>query len=356
MNVDPPISSTATIASTASIASSSKPRLDWLKWLSWIGWIFLAILLVFVAVLWLKVDRIERQSVQRADSLAARTQALESQSQLMQDAARELTTRSAALESRLTEAAGQQAQLEKMYSNRSNDEVDSLLADIEQSVAIANQQLLVSGQITSALLLLQEADRSALRNKNPALIVVHRLIARDIERLKALPAIDTLQLASRLDAVSNSVEQMPLISDVTPQQTGLGAGKPVISSRKKSDEPAASPMTDRWMSELQQLFRVRKVDQADGLLVSPEQAFFVRQNFKLTLAAARVALVSRNDSLFKSDIANAQRNIRLYFDTKHPKVLASQASLEQLANTKIAFELPSLSETLIAVRSARSQR
>ena len=344
-----------TVSSNSSDAKSpdAKSRSRWLNRL-----VFLILLLVvaLIAVLWLRVDRIGKEAVQRADTLAARTQALESQSKLLQDAARELTTRSTALESRLTEAAGQQAQLEKMYSNRSNDEVDSLLADIEQSVAIANQQLLVSGQVTSALLLLQEADRSAVRSKNPSLLVVHRLLSRDVERLKALPAIDTLQLASRLDAVSISVDQMPLTSDINMQVAGAGISKQIITSQKKSEAAEPSPLTDRWMSELQQLFRVRKIEQADGLLISPEQAFFVRQNFKLTLSAARVALVSRNDSLFKSDINNAQRNLRLYFDPRHPKVMASQASLEQLANTKIAVELPSLSETLVAVRSARSQR
>jgi uroporphyrin-III C-methyltransferase len=303
--------------------------------------ILLALLCAIMVFLWLRLDRVETEAKQRAAEISARTAQLETQSKLMQDAARELTSRANAVEARITEAANQQAQLEKLYSNRSTDETDSLLSDIEQSVSLANQQLLASGQIASALLLLQEADRGAVKSKSPSLLIVHRLLLKDIEKLKAAPAVDVIQLSNRLDAVAQTLDALPLLTDIV---------------NEKSTAQNAAAKGNRWTEDLKRMFSVHKVDDPSSLLLNPEQAFFVRQNAKLALASARLALFSRNEILFKNDVQKANTALKTYFDSRNAKVGVQVANLEQLAATKIAVETPTLSETLNAIRSARGQR
>jgi uroporphyrin-III C-methyltransferase len=301
----------------------------------------LGLLVVAVALIWLRLDRVESEGKQRGAELASRTTLLETQGKLMQDAARELTTRANAVEARITEAANSQAQLEKIYSNRSTDDTDSLLSDIEQSVSLANQQLLASGQIASALLLLQDADRGALKSKNPSLLLVHRLLLKDIEKLKAAPAVDVIQLSNRLDNVGVTLDALPLLTDM-PKKVETPFGETANASR--------------WTGDFKRLFNIHKVDEPSALLLSPEQAFFVRQNAKLALASARLALFSRNEALFKADIQKVSSALKIYFDGRNARVGAQIANLEQLASTKIAVETPTLSETLNAIRSARNQR
>jgi uroporphyrin-III C-methyltransferase len=304
--------------------------------------LFLVLLAIATALIWLRLDRVEKESKLRSAEISARTAMLETQSKLMQDSARELTTRANAVEARITEAANQQAQLEKLYSNRSTDETDTLLADIEQSVSLANQQLLASGQVASALLLLQEADRGAVKSKSPSLLVVHRLLLKDIEKLKAAPAVDVIQLSNRLDAVAQNLDALPLLID--------------IANEKGGTSKSAAGVTPNWAVDLRRMFSIHKVDDPSSLMLNPEQAFFVRQNAKLALASARLALFSRNETLFKADIQKTTGALKNYFDNRNAKVSAQIANLEQLAATKIAFETPTLSETLNAIRSARTQR
>jgi uroporphyrin-III C-methyltransferase len=303
--------------------------------------VLLALLCAVMLFFWLRLDRVETEAKQRAAEISARTTTLETQGKLMQDSVRELTTRANAVEARITEAANQQAQLEKLYSNRTTDETDSLLSDIEQSVSLANQQLLSSGQIASALMLLQEADRGAVKSKSPSLLIVHRLLLKDIEKLKAAPAVDVIQLSNRLDSVAQTLDSLPLLIDVA------------------NDKPNTSNGADgknRWAEELKKIFSIRKVDDPSSLLLNPEQVFFVRQNAKLALASARLALFSRNEVTFKSDVKKASNALTTYFDARNSKVSAQIANLEQLAATKIAVETPTLSDTLNAIRSARNQR
>jgi uroporphyrin-III C-methyltransferase len=323
--------------------ASSKPRGLWARLWNTLVPLLLLLILCAVALLWFRLDRVDKESRQRSNDLAARSVMLESQSKLLQDSARELTTRATAMEARVTEAAGQQAQLEKLYSNRVTDEVDSLIADIEQSVSLANQQLLVSGQVASALMLLQEADRSAVKSKNTSLLVIHRLLLRDIEKLKASPAVDTLALATRIEAISQAITQLPLLTDLPAV-----AGSPTVLANQAN--------SNRWVGEIQRLFRVHKVDDPTALMVSPEQAFFIRQNALLSLSSARLALLSRNEALFKTDINKVTAALKTYFDIRNGKVVNQLANLEQLSATKIAIELPSLVETLNSVRAARTQR
>jgi uroporphyrin-III C-methyltransferase len=306
-----------------------------------LAFVLLALLIAAVALIWLRLDRVESEGKLRGAELASRTTLLETQSKLMQDSARELNSRANAIEARITEAANSQAQLEKLYSNRSTDDTDSLLSDIEQSVSLANQQLLASGQIASALLLLQDADRGALKSKNPSLLLVHRLLLKDIEKLKAAPAVDVIQLSNRLDSVGASLDGLPLLTDM-PKKADAQFGQADNASR--------------WTGDLKRLFNIHKVDEPSALLLSPEQAFFVRQNAKLALASARLALFSRNETLFKADIQKVISALKNYFDGRNNRVGAQIANLEQLATTKIAVETPTLSETLNAIRSARNQR
>jgi uroporphyrin-III C-methyltransferase len=311
-----------------------------------LGMVFITLLVVLLviatALVWLRLDRVEKESKLRSAEISARTTLLETQSKLMQDSARELTTRANTLEARLTEAANQQAQLEKLYSNRTTDETDTLLADIEQSVSLANQQLLASGQVASALMLLQEADRAGLKSKSPSLLAVHRLLLRDIEKLKAAPAVDVIQLSNRIDAIAQSMDSLPMLTD--------------IANEKAATQSASMNSKTNWTADLKRLFSIHKVDDPSSLLLNPEQAFFVRQNAKLALATARLALFSRNETLFKSDIQKAGGALKTYFDGRNAKVAAQVANLEQLAVTKIAIESPSLADTLNAIRNARVQR
>ncbi len=310
--------------------------------------LYLMVASIFAAAVlgWMRLDRMETEAKARSQELAERTLKLEQLSKQLQDSAREASNRAAALETKLTEAANQQAQLEKLYANRGSDETDTLLADIEQSIVLANQQLIASGQIASALLLLQEADRSAVKSKNPGLLLIHRLLLKDIERLKSLPAVDLTQMAQRLDLVYASSNDLPLLSTVTSSGT----------KQSNANSPARNTSNFKFSEELQRLFRLHRVDDPAALMLSPEQEFFVRQNTRLALNSARVALFSRNEKLFKTDVDRSIGALKQYFDVRNPKVTAQITSLEQLSQTRIAIEMPSLAETLNAVRAARAPR
>ena len=86
-----------------------------------------------------------------------------------------------------------------------------------------------------------------------------------------------------------------------------------------------------------------------------DPALSVRENVKLRLLNARVALLSRNDSAFRSDLAEADQALQRYFDTADRHTQAGRELIRQLRESVLSIEMPTLSNSLAAVRQTRAR-
>jgi uroporphyrin-3 C-methyltransferase/uroporphyrinogen III methyltransferase/synthase len=246
------------------------------------------------------------------------------------------------------------------------------LAEIEQVLSTASQQLQLAGNVPGALIALQNADRSLSRSDKPQFITIRRAIARDTEKLKALPSVDSVGLAVRLDNVIAQVDTLPLLSDAQPAQPASPEKKAQKGSRVRSKAPQVEPVVpqDTWVTRLQgawngwssemwtdvrQLVRVRSVDNPDALMLAPEHAYFLRENLKLRLLNARMALLSRNEAAFRADLLAAQETLARYFYTRARQTQTVQTLLRQVQGSNLSIEMPTLSDSLNAVRNYKAK-
>jgi uroporphyrin-3 C-methyltransferase len=108
--------------------------------------------------------------------------------------------------------------------------------------------------------------------------------------------------------------------------------------------------------EAKNLVRIENTHLDEMPLLSPTQTFFLRENLKLRLISARIALLSRDESSFKYDIKTAQEWVRLYFDVKAGDGALAINALQKLNASSIKIELPDVSSSLEAVRHYRASR
>ncbi len=288
-----------------------------------------------------------------------------------QEVTRELQVKVGMLEGRQQEAQAQQQALEQLYNDMSKNRDEWALAEIEQVLSTASQQLQLAGNVSGALIALQNADRSLSRSDKPQFITIRRAIARDTEKLKALPSVDSVGLAVRLDNVIAQVDSLPMLSDATPAST---AAQPKPNRRNRAGaagpEPVAEPSADTWLGRVQgvwsswssemwtdvrQLVRVRSVDNPDAMMLAPEHAYFLRENLKLRLLNARMALLSRNEGAFRADLLAAQEALLRYFDTRARQTQTVQNLLRQVQGSNLAIEMPTLADSLNAVRNYKAK-
>ncbi len=312
------------------------------------------------------------QRLQSGDAINNETRIL---AKTVQEGTKELQAKVSVLENKQAEAQSQQLALEQLYQELSNNRDDWALSEVEQVLSTASQQLQLAGNVQGALIALQNADRSLSSSDQPQFINIRRAIARDQEKLKALPIVDLTGMALRLDSVIGQIDAMPLLSDEKP---AIPATQPKNAPQRQARSVTPLPQQiganaadgtdwvtvlrnnwDSWTNEmwleLKQLIQVRKVDTPEALLLSPTQAYYARENLKLRLLNARLALLSRNESAFRSDMIAAQDTITKYFDTRAKQTQTVQALLKQVQSSDLSIEMPTLSDSLNAVRNYKAK-
>jgi len=336
----------------------------------------IVLFLLLAADVWSTRNSIQRlrmemaKSLQKGEVVNTETAAL---ARSVQDSAKDLQAKVTLLESRQLEAQSQQLALEQLYQDLSKNRDEWALAEIEQVLSTASQQLQLAGNVQGALIALQNADRSLSRSDKPQFITIRRAIAKDTEKLKALPSLDLIGVALRIDNVITQVDSLPMLSDETaprpaPVRPAHAAKSKARAKAGAAPEPVVAEDTlwarsrDTWRAwsnemwtEVRELIRVRKVDSPEALMLSPNQAYFLRENLKLRLLNARLSLMSRNEETFRSDLVSAQLVLAKYFDTRAATTQTAQQLLRQVQANNVAIEMPSLSDSLNAVRNYKSK-
>src|SRR5712691_9673550 len=267
-----------------------------------------------------------------------------------QELLREAQVKIGQLESRLAESQSQQLALEALYQELSRNRDEWQLAEIEQVLAIASQQLQLAGNVRAALLALQLAEARLARADRPQFAPVRRALARDIERLRVLPAIDLPAMSMRLDSLVAAVDALPLAFDERAERV------PVKEAPPGGERGVVARLGAEVWNELRQLVVVRRVDAPEPPLLPPSQAYFLRENLRLRLLNARLSLLARDEAGYREDLRAAQTWIRRYFDTHSKQTADTLAQLKALSSPSLSFEMPSISESLEAVRGFKSRR
>jgi uroporphyrin-3 C-methyltransferase len=264
----------------------------------------------------------------------------------VQEAVRDAQARIGALEAKLLESQSQQLGLQALYQELSRSRDEWVLAEVEQTLAIAAQQLQLAGNVPAALVALENADARLARSDRPQFLGLRRVIARDIDRLRNAPSVDIAGMTLRLDQLIAAVDQLPLLADGRPQAPTSAA-----------DEPAGwqRPWWGVW-EELKSLVRVQRLDASDQALLAPESRLFLRENLKLRLLHARLALLRRDESAFRGDVKAAQSWLGRWFDPRQKQVATSAQTLAALNAAAVNVELPTIAESLSAVRNLKLPR
>lgn len=332
------------------------------------GFIGLVLAVVIAALWWMNVAGQDDMRETIAQELARRDASIEQRLALVSSDHENLTVlrdKVKTLETELDETRSQSASLELKYQDLMQSREERLLADIEQSVTTAAQQLQLAGNVEGALIVLQAADGRLATNASSRFVSLRRSIARDIERLKASGLADVSGATLKLENVVAAVDGFPLAFEQRPK-TAIPIAR---ASPKIATKPAATPapqdpgvtdgirqlIAEIWQ-DARQLVRIERLDLSEQALLTPPQIYFLRENLKLRLLSARVALLQRNGRVYREELQQAQRNLTRFFDTRATTVQTANDALKQLMDKGGNLELPGLDETLSTIRLSKQPR
>jgi uroporphyrin-III C-methyltransferase len=320
-----------------------------------LAWLAILIAVAVAALGWYdarrRIDATQAEVVHRLRDVDAQAGAARAAAEQAQEAVRESQAKLAELESRLGELQSQKQALESLYQDLSRNRDEALLAEIEQVLTIASQQLQLSGNVHAALLALQFADNRLARADRPQLLPVRHAIADDIERLTAAPTLDLRGLSQRIDGLVQAVGTLPLAFEERAAPAPPGA--PPAGAENGGFFARLGAQV--W-SELRKLVVLRKIESPAPPLLPPSQSYFLRENLRLRLLDARLSLLMRDDAGYRGDLRAAQAWVKQYFDVHAKRTEDALAQLQQLSSIQLDLEVPDISESLEAVRGFKLKR
>jgi uroporphyrin-III C-methyltransferase len=326
----------------------------------------LGLTVIALAVAWQtqrRVKSLERELVQRQESSQRDAADARAAARSAQELAQDASAKSALLDARVSDAAMQRSQVEELLQSVARSRDENVVADVEAAIRVALQQSALTGSAEPLVLTLKQADERLARYNQPRLERVRRAITRDLERTRAQGAVDVATLAARLDEAVRLVDELPLLAVGRPAAAGAAATPAPAAVPATNDADWRSRATALWQAglahvgnELRSLVRVTKIDHPESVLATPEQQVFLRENLKLRLLNARLALFSRQFEIAQSDLRDAQAVLDRYFDRSSKRVVAASDALRQVSVQSRQSALPRPDETLAALTTAAAGR
>lgn len=338
-------------------------------------WLLLLTAALGAAALWMawqtgqRVQSLEQELVRRQQDSATLATEARVLARQAQDASRDAVAKVALLESRVAENTLQRSQLEELLQSMSRSRDENMLSDIEAALRVAVQQSALTGSTEPLLATLKQADERLARNALPRLERVRRAVVHDLDRVRAVAVSDISTLVIKVDEASRMVDDLPLL--VQPERRPAADDK----ARAASGVPAAASaaaaaaagwrgqlaarwdlVTQRVLDEARALVRVTRIDQPEAMLVAPEQAYFLRENIKLRLLNARLALLSRQFGTAQSDLREVQIALERHFDRSSRRVNVMNELLRQVGTQARGVVVPRPDETLAALAAVLAGR
>jgi uroporphyrin-3 C-methyltransferase len=252
------------------------------------------------------------------------------------DSMRQVSEKVAHIESQMVSSQQQQQALETLYKDLAQGRDQWTLAEIEQVLLTADQQLQLAGNVKAAIIALEGADTRLQRLGKPQFTALRRAIAADLATLRAVPSLDEVGASARIEALVAQLANWPLAN-----AQGSEAAPPRSSG-------AANLGQELW-TELKQLVQIRRLEGNEAVLLPPDQAYFLRENLRLRLLSARLSLLSQDQAAFRMDMRAVSDMITRYFNTRDAGVVSAINEVKRLSSLQIVTKLPSLAASLAAL-------
>jgi uroporphyrin-III C-methyltransferase len=364
----PPASAVAPAAARPPFAAAGA----WPVWI--IAGVLAVVALVALALAW-QADRrlqtLERELVLRQTESSAQAAEARLVARQSDESVRAAAAKVALLEARVSEVAVQRSQLEDLIQSFSRSRDENLIVDIEASLRVALQQSALTGSAEPLVAALRQSDERLARYSQPRLEGVRRAIARDLDKVRATGVTDIAVLTIKLDESIRLIDELPLLATAEgrgePRRAPRAAVPASASATASAPASGAAAWTARaqagWSTwwdgvkdEVRSLVRVQRLDAPEALLLQPEHAVFLRENLKLRLLNARLALLSRQFAVAQTDLVVAQGAIERYFDRSARRTQTAAELVKQVAAQSRQVVLPRPDDTLAALAAVAAGR
>jgi len=204
---------------------------------------------------------------------------------------------------------------------------------------LAGQRLLVARDVEAAMSLLTQADDLLRDTGEPRFEASRLALAKDRAALAAVPRIDQVGLYGRLSALIDQMDALQVVMEIGPQRSAGDA---------EVDDQGGGELTNRWQVALAALsdhLVIRRRSKDIAQLMTPEWAALARQNGRMLLEQAQIAMLSTNQPLYERSLDRARNFVSLFSEQDSDRVNSILDEIGALEREEISPDLPDLIES-----------
>lgn len=247
------------------------------------------------------------------------------------------------------QATVQQSQLEIKEAVGRN-QLHWALNEVEYMLNVANRQVALEQNANRAITTLRTADQRLQTLGDPGLLKVREAVQNDIASLEKVGAPDIDGIALSLNRLANDVSKLPTADERSARES---ANVPAEAPALEHATGAAKGIAQAAWDGLRGLVVVRKNGEVSAPFIPPEQRYFLQENLRLQISAARLAALQQNAASYKTSIETATQWTKEHFDSKVDATQQFIAELSRLGAIAVAPQLPDVSQSLRVLRETR---
>lgn len=216
-----------------------------------------------------------------------------------------------------------------------------LLADADFLLNNALRKMVLDNDIDATKSLLIEADNVLTQVSDSNILPVREAIKSDLNQLAGLNDVDQNSFMQRLGQLANRVDDMPLLDHTSGEPMEETDVSDSVADWEQNIERSAT-------SFLNHFIRISDKNSAhDKVFIAPNQEVYLRENIRLRLQIAILAVPRQQNELYKQSLEAVGTWVRSYFDVENDNVKAFLKELDDLAEQSIYIDAPTQLQSLI---------
>ena len=218
---------------------------------------------------------------------------------------------------------------------------DWLFSEADFLLNNALRKLVLDNDVDTAISLLKLADETLVKVNNLQANAIRTAINQDLKQLLSLSSVDQNAVMQKLSQLANTVDELQALNvnfDETPEKSGKLSDD--IADWQQNVEKSATSFLNHFI----RISPKQSVDKKE--LLAPNQDIYLRENIRLRLQLAIMAVPRQQDELYKQSLDAVASWVRSYFDTNAEVTQNFLKSVDELADSSIYVDVPGQLQSL----------
>lgn len=239
------------------------------------------------------------------------------------------------------ELVGLQSQINKVSAQANAQQpTDWLFSESDFLLNNALRKLVLDNDVDTAVSLLKLADETLAKVNNSQSAAIRSAINQDLKQLLSVAGVDQNAVMQKLSQLANTVDELPVLDVNFGDDQNATKLSDSLSDWAENAEKSAT-------SFLNHFIRISPKHGADRKeLLAPNQDIYLRENIRLRLQLAIMAVPRQQNELYKQSLEAVASWIRSYFDTNAEVTQSFLKSVDELSEVSIYVDVPSQLQSL----------